>query len=151
METFKALFKLYFAYYIQIKRRIYEKFERFITPIRLAREKKRLRAKGYFIENEIWAGFFGEFDFCKCFIIKKILFPNFYAVKNSSKWQVESAHIALKIGIFAYDEIAWIFVPQSYDENKKNDLEKIQTLLGKFPKIRYEMLENGIKIYGYEI
>lgn len=136
---------------MHFKRRVFEKFERFITPIRLSREKKRLRAKGYFVEDEIWASFFSEFDFCKCFIIKKILFPNFYAVKNSSKWQVENTQIALKIGIFVYDEIAWIFVPQNYDKNKKNDLEKIQNLLTKFPQIRYEILENGIKIYGYEI
>lgn len=150
MQAYEALFKLYFSYYASFKRKIYAKFERFITPIRLSREKKRLKAKGYFVPNELWAGFFSQFSFCKCFIIKKILFPNFYAIKNSSKWQIQNAQIAFKIGVFAYDEIAWIFIPQSYDKTKKNDLEMVLDLLAKFPQIRYEKLEEGIKIFGYE-
>ncbi|WP_297997634.1 hypothetical protein [uncultured Campylobacter sp.] len=91
-----------------------------------------------------------DFKFCKCFIIKKILYPNFYAIKNSIKWEAGSKRASFTVGSFAYDEIAWVWVPRAFDGGRKNDLEKLKNLLQKIPALRYEQSDTGIKIFGYE-
>ena len=105
MELFKALFKIYFARMLAFMDACARAWRRFYEPIRLRKEKKRLRAKGYFTEDATWAEFFADFKFCKCFIIKKILYPNFYAIKNSSKWEAGSKRASFTVGSFAYCKV----------------------------------------------
>ncbi len=150
MELFKALFKIYFARMLAFMDACARAWQRFYEPIRLRKEKKRLRAKGYFTEDATWAEFFADFKFCKCFIIKKILYPNFYAIKNSIKWEAGSKRASFSVGSFAYDEIAWVWVPRAFDGGRKNDLAKLKNLLQKIPALRYEQSDTGIKIFGYE-
>lgn len=150
MELFKAFFKIYLARMLAFMDTCARAWQRFYEPIRLRKEKKRLRAKGYFTEDATWAEFFADFKFCKCFIIKKILYPNFYAIKNSSKWEASSKRASFTVGSFVYDEIAWVWVPRAFDGGRKNDLEKLKYLLQKIPALRYEQSDTGIKIFGYE-
>ena len=149
-EFFRALFEIYFARAMACIDACARAWQRFYEPIKLRKEKRRLRAKGYFVSDEEWARFFGEFQFCKCFIIKKILYPNFYAIKNSAEWDAGAHKVGFSTGSFAYDEIAWVWVPRAFDGGRKNDLEKLKDLLQKIPALRYEQSDTGIKIFGYE-
>lgn len=124
---------------------------------------KEISHRTSFMNDSKWYKFFEEFSVNNLSIngskIKFLLEDKIY---DFSIGYIGENYMDTIFGVFSFKEIEWIFIPQKYEierfnrmeklssQYKENPIDKIEEAMSNLARFCYEKDENGLKIYGYK-